>query len=320
MTRTEQAALLVSLALFAFAQSSLASCGYATRNLNPILQPFYLPTHAGFSDDDGWRIDHSLYITNTSQEESKGDEYLLIDVENYRYELGLRHRRDRWLTRVDVPMVSNRGGELDGFIEDWHDLFGLPQGDRDNHPQDQINIGYSRDGTIEYRQESSSSGLADISLAMGYQAQNGTTWFAGIELPTGSADNYSGNEAVDLALWLSHQWQLDDETCSFALFGVSLPGDGGDLEGLIVDQIWVSQVGMGFQINPSVVATAQLDMHSSTIDDSDLTAFGNSLQIQLGLGFPQLFDNHRLDLFLSEDILVESAPDISFGIRLSSRY
>ena len=50
-----------------------------------------------------------------------------------------------------------------------------------------------------------------------------------------------------------------------------------------------------------------------------LTAFGNSLQIQLGLGFPQLFENHRLDVFFSEDILVGSAPDISFGLRLSSR-
>jgi len=319
-TRTEYVALLGSLALLAFADPSLASCGYATRDLNPVLQPIYLPTHASFSDNDGWQVDHSLYITNTTQEENKGDESLLIDVENYRYELGLRYRQDRWLTRVDVPMVSNRGGELDGSIEDWHDFFGLPQGDRNDYPRDQVNIGYSRDGVVEYQQDSSSSGLADISLALGYQAQNGTTWFAGVELPTGSADNYSGNEAVDVALWLSHEWQLDEETCSFALFGVSLPGDGGDLEGLIVDRIWVSQVGMGFQINPSIIATAQLDMHSSTIEHSELTAFGNSLQIQLGLGFPQLFSNHRLDLFFSEDILVGSAPDISFGVRLSSRY
>jgi hypothetical protein len=217
-------------------------------------------------------------------------------------------------------MVSNRGGQLDGLIEDWHDFFKLPEGDRAGKPRDQINIAYSRDGSVEYQQDSSSSGLADISLALGYQAQNGTAWFAGVELPTGSADNYSGNEAVDLALWLSHEWQLDEGTCSFALFGVSLPGDGGDLEGLVVDQIWVSQLGVGFQINPSIIATAQLDMHSCTIDDSELDAFGNSLQIQLGLGFPQLFSNHRLDLFFSEDILVGTAPDISFGVRLSSRY
>ncbi len=320
MTRTEYRALLGSLALLAFAPSSFASCGYATRDLNPVLQPIYLPTHVAFNDHNGWRVDHSLYVTNTHQEQSKGDESLLIDVENYRYELGLRYRHDRWRTRVDVPMVSSRGGELDALIEDWHDFFGLPRGDREGNPRDQINIDYRRDGVTEYQQDSPSSGLADISLAIGYQAQNGTAWFAGIELPTDSADNFSGNEAIDAAMWLSHEWQLDEETCSFALFGVSFPGDGGNLEGLVVDHIWVSQVGVGFQIYPSLIATAQLDMHSSTIEHSDLTAFGNSLQIQLGLGFPQLFSNHRLDLFFSEDILVESAPDISFGMRLSGRY
>ena len=319
-TRTEYGALLGGLALLTFTHASFAACGYATRDLNPVLQSIYLPSHATFSDHDGWQIDHSLYITNTTYQESIGDESLLIDVENYRYELGLRYRRDRWLTRVDVPVISNRGGELDGPIEDWHDFFGLSQGDRDDHPRDQVNIAYSRDGTVEYQQNSSSGGLADISMAIGYQAQNGTAWFAGVELPTGSADNYSGNEAVDAALWLSHEWQLDEGICSFGLFGVSFPGDGGDLEGLVVDRIWVSQVGMGYQINPSLIATAQLDMHSSTIEHSELTAFGNSLQIQLGLGFPQLFSNHRLDLFFSEDILVGSAPDVSFGMRLSSRY
>ena len=42
--------------------------------------------------------------------------------------------------------------------------------------------------------------------------------------------------------------------------------------------------------------------------------------MQLGLGFPRLLGEQRLDLFFSEDILVGSAPDISFGLRLSRSY
>ena len=64
----------------------------------------------------------------------------------------------------------------------------------------------------------------------------------------------------------------------------------------------------------------QFDLHSKTIDDSDLDAFGNSLQIQLGLGFLNLIEDHRLDLFFSEDIKVGSAPDISFGARLMQEF
>ena len=36
--------------------------------------------------------------------------------------------------------------------------------------------------------------------------------------------------------------------------------------------------------------------------------------------FLNLFGEHRLDFFFSEDILVGSEPDISFGLRLSRAY
>lgn len=297
-----------------------ADGGFATRDMNPVLQPIYLPTLATFSEGNGWKIDHSVYITNTLQEQEKGDERLIIDVENYRYELGLRFRHDQWLARIDVPYIANSAGELDGTIDDWHEFWGFPDGDRDDFPNDQINISYARDGELEYRQDKHSSGLADIGLAVGYQATESLAWFAGIELPTGDAADFSGNEAVDTALWLTLQGRLSEDSGVFALFGVSFPGDGGDLEGLVVERIWVGQAGFDYRLYPSVIATLQLDWHSKTIDGSELRAFGNSLQVQVGLGFTDFPGKHRLDLFFSEDIVVGSAPDITFGLRLSRAY
>ena len=104
------------------------------------------------------------------------------------------------------------------------------------------------------------------------------------------------------------------------MLGISFPADDGTLEGLIVDEIWVAQLGLEYRFSENLVGTAQLDLHSATIDDSDLDAFGESLQIQLGLGFLQLFENHRLDLFFSEDILVGTAPDITFAAHLSTGF
>jgi hypothetical protein len=101
---------------------------------------------------------------------------------------------------------------------------------------------------------------------------------------------------------------------------VSFPGDDGNLQGLLVDKIWVAQLGTQYRFTDGLAGTVQLDWHSQIIDDSDLTALGDSLQIQLGLGFLELIDNHRLDLFFSEDIKVESAPDISFGLRLAREF
>ena len=299
---------------------AFADGGFATRDLNPILQPIYLPTLATFNPQNGWKIDHSVYITNTLQEETRGDESLLIDVENYRYELGIRYRQDKWLARLDLPFISNSAGALDSAIDDWHQFFGLPGGNRDKFPHDEINIDYQRDGSGAYHQDKSSSGIGDMALAFGYQADARFAWFAGIELPTGDADDFSGNEAVDTALWFTYQNKVNQEMGIFALLGVSFPGDGGHLEGLLVDQIWVAQAGFDYRFKPSIVGTLQFDYHSQTIENSELKAFGNSLQAQFGLGFMDLFGDHRLDFFFSEDILVGSAPDISFGLRLSRAY
>ncbi len=304
------------IVLLTFSHFAIAGSGLATRDLNPILQPIYLPRQAPISEENGWRIDHSFYITNTLQEQNKSGESLVIDVENYRYELGLSYRRDQWLAQAVIPFVANDGGEFDGLIEGWHDFFGLPNGDRDDFAKDDINIEYVRDGVVEYSQDESSSGLGDLSIALGYERPGETRFFIGIELPTGSESDFSGNEAIDFAVWVSRVKRIDEEISLYGLLGLSFPGDDGNLEGLIVDQIWAAQLGLDYRFNDNVIGTVQFDFHSETIEDSDLKAFGNSLQIQLGLGFLDFIENHRLDLFFSEDILVGSAPDISFGARL----
>ena len=320
MNRTKVAILSASLTLLSSAHCAFAASGYATRDLNPILQQFYLPTLAPFSDSNGWRIDHSLFVSNTLQKQSRSREKLLIDVENYRYDLGLKYRMDSWLTQVNVPFIDNNGGQLDSLIDSWHDFFGLPEGDREDFPKDDINIEYQRDGVVEYSQDKSSSGLGDISLALGHQRPGAPGLFVGIELPTGSESDYTGNEAIDFGFWATHAKEVYTGTNLYGLLGLSFPGDDGNLEGLIVDQILVAQLGADYLFNDGIIGTAQLDYHSAIIDDSDLTAFGDSLQIQLGLGFLELFEDYRLDLFFSEDIYVGSAPDVSFGIRLMQNY
>ena len=308
------------IALAGINQVTIAGVGLATRDLNPVLQPVYLPTQAPVNPDNGWRIDHSIYITNTLQEENESGEDLVIDAENYRYELGFSYRKNQWLAQVNIPFVANNGGELDGLIDSWHEFFGLPEGDRDKFPKDELNIEYLRDGIEQFSQDSDTSGLGDLSIAIGFESQHETRYFIGIELPTGSESDFSGNEAVDFAIWVSREKRIDEEMSLYGLLGLSFPADDGALEGLIVDEIWVAQLGLEYRFNDKLVGIAQLDLHSETIEDSDLDAFGESLQIQLGLGFTGLFENHRLDLFFSEDILVGTAPDITFGARLSTGF
>jgi len=319
MKAAKPAALVATLLCLASGAAG-ADGGYATRDLNPILQPIYLPTLATFKQGDGWKIDHSFYVTNTMQKESKGDERLSIDVENYRYELGLRYRRDNWLARAELPFVANSGGELDGAIDSWHEFWGLPEGDRNDYPNNRVDVKYQRDGKLEYKQGHSSSGIGDIALAVGYQLNEQWAWFAGIELPSGDSGDYSGNEEIDSALWVTYQREIDQKLGVFALVGASFPGSGDYLGGHVESTIWVAQTGFDYRLYPAVIANLQLDMHSQSVEGSKLDAFGNSVQVVAGVGFPRLLGEHRLDLFFSEDILVDTAPDISFGLRLSRSY
>ncbi len=304
----------------AAAHTATAAPGLATRDLNPIFQPVYLPRYAAPLPVDGWRLEHGLHITNTYQEDDRGDENLVIDIENYRYNFDLSYRRDRWSFAVSLPFVASRGGKLDHLIEEWHDFFGFSQGGRTDVPRDRTEIRYQRDGVTEFSQTESSNGLADVALAIGYHSTDGFGYHLAVELPTGSESDFSGNESLDWALWLSHARSIDESLDVYGLFGLSFPGDDGALAERLAARIWVAQLGLEYRFDASLAAVAQLDLHSGWLERSDLKAFDSSLQLQLGLGFDKLLENYRVDLYFSEDILVGSAPDITFGARLTRNF
>ncbi len=293
-----------------------ANPGLPTRNLNPVLQPIFLPSYFHSGNADGWHIEHSLYIGNSYDEQTIANERLVIDAENYRYELGLAFRRGNWELQGRVPYSANRGGRLDSVIEGWHSTFGFPDGGRPNSPRNVVNIEYERDGIVEFSQTESSSGIGDMSIAIGYQPSERLRYFLGIELPTGSSSNLTGNESIDVAFWVMGNTQISPKLNLYGLAGISLPADDGMLAGLLADKIWVGQAGLGYRLTSNVSAFAQLDVHSDSFADSRLKAFGYSWQMQFGLGFDDWLDNHRVELFFSEDIDVGTAPDISFGLRI----
>ena len=310
------------LALLANSNHIAASTiGLPTRDQNPILQPYYLPT-LGFAFQPGWQYSNTLFITNTFQTESVNNETLVIDAESYRFEFAIAYQQNGWRLNTKIPLIFNQGGSLDGLIESWHDFFGLPDGGRNSNPNDQLNIEYIKNGQTVFMQDSSTNDIGDIEVALSYRLagdeKQSTEISAGIELPTGSIETNSGNEAIDVALWLVHQRSVTEMTELYGLVAYSRFGSGGQLEEQLNAGTWVAQLGAEHTFNQNITGLLQFDMHSALIKNSALKAFGNSLQVQVGLKFRNWIANHNLDLFFSEDIYSGSAPDITFGIRLSS--
>lgn len=310
----------VACLLLICGQTLAASIGLPTRDQNPMLQAFYLPS-IDLQSENGWHLSHALFITNTFQDESRGDERLIIDVENYRYDLSLAYQQDDWRLSARLPFIANDEGSLDGLIENWHDFFGLPQGGRIANPDDRINLSYIRNGQTVFSQSEPDSDIGDLEVSFQYRINDNPKDVIelgfGIELPTGSIEANSGNEEIDTAFWLTRNGQLSEQASLYGLLGVSLPGKGGQLSELVKDRIWLTQFGAEYDFTANISGILQFDLHSATLKNSRLKSFGNSLQMQLALQFRNWLPNHSVDLFFSEDIHVKSAPDITFGLRIS---
>lgn len=307
----------------AFHSISARATGLSTRDQNPMFQSYYLPTNSA-ETQAGWNVSQSVFITNTFQSQTVGTETLIIDAENYRYDLSIAYQQNAWRAAATIPFYSTQSGSLDSAIEDWHDFFGLPQNGRSSNPKNQLNINYTRNGEVIYQQSRRSSGLGDIALSLSYvlaSDDDGSTEISiALDLPTGSSTDNTGNEATDIALWLRNIRTVTPQSSIFSLIGMSRLGKGGQLAERLERRVWVAQFGLDYAFNSTVSGILQLDMHSRIVKNSALTAFGNSIQMQFGLAFKQLLENQVLSLFFSEDIRVGSAPDITFGLELRRQY
>jgi len=301
-------------------EAGAASIGLNTRDQNPVLQAYYLPG-INMQEDNGWHITHSLFISNTFLQQSRKGEEVVIDVENYRYDFSLAYQTDNWRLNATLPFIANDSGSLDGLIENWHDTFGLPQGGRTSNANNQLKLLYTRNGKTIFQQNSSDSDIGDTALSFNYRlsrTDKGITELGfGIDLPTGSVGSNSGNGTADYAIWFSKVRKFSENTSFYGLLGMSVIGKGGQLENRLKNRVWLAQFGSEHDFYPDITGILQFDFHSSMLKNTSLDAFGNSLQVQFALQFKRWLDEYHIDLFFSEDIMVRSAPDITFGLRLS---
>ena len=77
------------------------------------------------------------------------------------------------------------------------------------------------------------------------------------------------------------------------------------------------QAGVGWRLTPRIELLGQLQAASSPID-SGLDAWGGGLMLGLGAGI-DIGRHYRLQLGFTEDIDVETSPDITFMLRLGRR-
>jgi hypothetical protein len=295
---------------------------FVVRDQNPLLAGFGLPaampTHLPRRLSGG--VDLSWGTTALMQ--SQGDEALLVDAETREARVTLQgsFRDTGFAWQLQLPYRHTGGGNLDSFIDSWHDTFGLPDGARSALPRDQIDIAYTRAGTREVDINSSASGIGDIQAAIGYalptDAASLTAWLT-IKLPTGDADKLTGSGGTDVSLLLAGQRELSDRWSIFGQAAATYLGDGDLLPDQQRSVVWSGMAGVNVETWRGLSLKAQIDAHTAAYD-SDLDFFSEAVVLTVG-GDYYFASGWRLELGVSEDIAVEHSPDVVFvlGVKQS---
>ncbi len=114
---------------------------------------------------------------------------------------------------TELPFAHTSGGFLDGFVIDYHDVFGLPDQERDVNPKDDFGIEARRAGTTVWQVERDSFELLDVPFQLTYAAlptgpdQLGLALRSGFELPTGDDERGYGSGEVEATFGAVLEWR-----------------------------------------------------------------------------------------------------------------
>ena len=184
-----------------------------------------LPQSAEVQPRNSTEFFSSLTISNTLNRE-RGD--FLVDAETRVLELGVkRSLTDSLELSLRGNVIYRGGGESDQLIEEWHSIFGLPNGQRRRVPQNSFTLeGSNRDGTT-FALSRDGVALGDLSLGAKQLLWRDDRGSLALSirgaLPTG-ADSY-GQDAVDIGSDLLGSYALGESVAVHGGVGYIFFGD-----------------------------------------------------------------------------------------------
>lgn len=266
----------------------------------------------------------TLDWVNEYVEQQNSREALTLDAESQR--LALSYRRgfggsivsvDGWEWGVELPLVNSSGGRLDSLIENWHDIFGLPNGGREQAPRDRYLIRYQRDGQTVFSLDEGKAGLGDVRVTLG--AAFGEHWVlrAMLQLPTGDADRLTGGHAGG-ALWTDYTLPLGETQRAKLTVsaGLSAADTGGPLAAQQEPVAALAGAALSLPLFWGMEGVTQFNFHSALYQGSGLEPLdGPSGQLAFGVRLP--WAGGAVTLGVQEDVVVNTSPDFSLHIGLS---
>ena len=324
MTRPVIAILLLAAG---GAMPALATEPLYVKNLSLVAGLSGLPSQRDAATADSGTLVAALHssLANQYVADSNSDEFLNFDGETLRFALELRYGlAENWDVQLEVPWLDHSGGNLDDSIDDWHDLWGMPDGGRDDVPTDLLDYRYANRQGAGFSLQDSTSGLGDISLSLTHAFYTKKSSVAsvvlGYKFSTGDEDDFlgSGGDDAFVALRFSGP-QLSDLPLSWhGQVGYLRAGDSDVLGDVQEQDLWFAGLAVDWQVAERWSLIAQVDSHAAPAD-SDITTLGDdAVMATVGVRW-RFAQNWSVDVNVVEDIRVETAPDVTFQASLRYR-
>ncbi|ACM22151.1 hypothetical protein Geob_3814 [Geotalea daltonii FRC-32] len=306
---------------------------FYTQNQSPLVQIFGLPAAGNAVIAASGRAEVTIAQDMASNYAKSIDvatrEGILLDGESERTTVALRYGAAQGVeVGLDVPLIGHGGGISDGFIEGWHDFFGLPQGGRKEAPRNRLLYSYEKDGVERLRVDDSSFGIGDVRLSAAYQIYgNGpgaATLRTSLKIPTGSSAKLHGSGSTDLAIWITGSRDNALEKWGhWTIFGAAggmAMTDGKVLKEQQNNLVGFGTIGIGWSPADVIAFKTQLSAHTPFYGDSSLPELGDSA-VQLIMGGTIAFSPTTfLDIGVSEDLAVYTSPDVALHLALTRRF
>lgn len=295
-------------------------------NQSPVTGVFGFPRAGGVDmpGRGGVQWDATLDLTSHFEGSEKGAEAIFFDGETARLAIRARYGiSDDWSLGIEVPWVRHGAGFLDGFIIEWHDLWGFPQGGRKQAPENEISYRYDRGGETRLEIESATGGIGDVVASarrrLWRNPDSAGVFHVQAKLPTGDADKLTGSGATDIAagIELSRRWH--PQWHSMFRAGAAWLGNGEVLPEL--QRNWGAWGGLDLVWRPlrPLSLRVQFDAHTAPYENSALRELEDwSGMLSTGLTW-HIDPGLALDLAVVENVPnARPVSDVSFQIRLRS--
>lgn len=307
---------------------------FSSFNQGPLIQIYALPRDSTANIVPCNKLSISLNQDYTSNytAHSIAREQILLDGETYRFALAARYGIAPDVeVGLEIPYVSQRGGFLDNFIVDWHDTFRMPQGGRDQAPDNRLNYSYRKDGVQKLQMNQGDSGFGDISLtggfglydAAGTERHDRLALKGAIKFPTGDSSSLLGSGSTDLMLQLCGSMNRYTGWGSLGMYG-SLGAIAMSRSDVLRDQhnqlAGFGSLGLGWGPASWISFKVQLNGTTPFYRDSALHEIATSTVASVFGGALRFPGGYLLDIGIAEDIKLRTAPDVSFHLGLSKQF